>query len=251
MSVPGESAVLLGTELEVSGSALTVKDLTVQDVPSDAGIEVDGTGNRLEHNTIQHVGYAGSAGGGILLHTDASGTTITRNFVQNIGPPGGTLFHGIYVQGANQTVTRNVFADTVGGYGIQVYSSPSHVLVAENTVDHSLTRSGIVVQTTGSDITVRDNLFTGSVGAGITARSCGAPCSINHNLTFGNGGGDCDPCVNVTGTIHADPVYVDQRFRVAAVSPAVDAAFSPGVFPDLDGVTMPAGLGPDMGAYER
>jgi hypothetical protein len=56
----------------------------------------------------------------------------------------------------------------------------------------------------------------------------------------------------VTGNRDVDPQFTDARYHVAAASPAVDAARNDyAYFPDLDGFKGVAGLGPDVGAYER
>jgi hypothetical protein len=45
-------------------------------------------------------------------------------------------------------------------------------------------------------------------------------------------------------------MYSDSVFHLLTGSPAIDIALF-GYFPDLDGVQMQLGNGPDMGAYEK
>jgi parallel beta-helix repeat protein len=252
---PGETAEIVGTTLDVQGDYLTVKDLTVRDVPGNDGIALSGNGERVEHNEINHTGYSDTAGAGILLHSTAANSTVTRNYVHNVGASGGTLYHGIYISaGSGHVVTRNVFADIAGGYGIQVYPSPSNTIVAENTVVHSLTRAGIVVQSSGGNITVVNNIFANNATSGISFQACGSGCTVDNNITWGNalGGVGGSLAGRVTNNRNVDPRFMDPAYHVADSSPAKDtarAAFS--YFADLDGVTHVIGTNPDLGAYER
>jgi parallel beta-helix repeat protein len=251
---PGENAEIVGTTLDVTGDYLTVKDLTVRDIPNDDGLAVQGNGDRIEHNEIYHTGYSGSAGAGILLHTNALNTTVTRNYVHGVGPSGGTLYHGVYIQGSGHVVTHNVFANIIGGYGIQAYSSPSNIVIAENTAVGSLTRAGIVVQSSGGNITVANNIFANNATYGISFQACSSGCTVDHNITWGNALGGVGGSLGgqVTNNRSVDPQFSDAQYRVASTSPAVDTARPDFVsFPDRDGVLELRGAGADLGAYEH
>jgi hypothetical protein len=261
-SVPGQAANIVGTQLGLAGTYLTVKDLTVRDVAGGNGIDITGDHDSVTHNTLSNDGFNDSAGGAVLTHTGADFVTITRNFITGSGPTGGTQYHGIYLGGDGgshgHVITRNVIVNTKGGYGIHFYDGTTanpiyDVVIAENISNGSVTRSGILLQGEGSNVTVRDNITTNNAPgyAGITSRTAASGLVINHNLSFGNTY-DCDDCVGVTGTIHADPLYVvgDAQMHVQASSPAVDTALF-GYFPDRDGALAVVGAGPDMGAYER
>ena len=253
-SYPGERAEIVGTDIEVVGDYLTVKDLTVRDIPSDDGLAVQGNGDRIEHNEIYHTGYNGSAGAGILLHTNALNTTVTRNYVHDVGPSGGTLYHGVYIAGNGAVVTHNVFANIIGGYGIQAYSSPSNIVIAENTAVGSLTRAGIVVQSSGGNITVANNILANNATYGISFQACGSGCTVDNNITWGNALGGVGGSLGgqVTHNRNTDPRFGDAQYHVSSTSPAVDTARPDFVsFPDRDGVMGVRGAGGDLGAYER
>jgi len=253
-SAPGENAAIVGTMLDMAGDYLTVKDLTVRDIPSDDGVSVQGNGDRIEHNEIYHTGYSGSAGAGILLHTNALNTTVTRNYVHDVGPAGGTLYHGVYIQGSGHVVTHNLFSHILGGYGIQAYSSPSNLVIAENTAVGSQTRAGIVIQSSGGNISVANNVLADNATYGINFQACGSGCTVDNNITWGNSQGGVGGNLGgqVTHNRNVDPHFTDAQYHVTATSPAVDTARPDfASFPDRDGVLHQMGLGADLGAYER
>jgi hypothetical protein len=246
-SYPGEQAEIVGTTLELAGDYLTVRGLTVRDVTAidGDGIAVSGTGDRIEHNVVRNVYRHG-----ILLHTDSANAVIARNYVSEVGQPGSNQDHGIYVQGDGHLVINNVFSQIRGGYGIHVYPSSSNVTIAQNTVVNSQTRSGILIDTTGGNIAVVNNIVTDNLEYGILNEQCGlGGCVVDDNLAWNNGlGATSGP---VTNTIQADPLYIDSAYHVASISPAVNAARSDYSYsPDLDGLPRPIAAAPDLGAYE-
>jgi chitodextrinase len=245
---PGEQATIVGTTLELAGDYLTVRGLTVRDVLTvdGDGIAVSGTGDRVDHNEITSIYRQG-----ILLHTDSANAVIVGNYVHDTGQAGSNQDHGIYVQGNGHRIINNVFAQMRGGYGIHVYPSSSNVMVAENTVVGSQTRSGIIVDTTGGNITVVNNIVAGNADYGIVNSSCAlGGCLIDHNLAWNNNLGTVSG--PATNTMQADPKFVDSYYHVATGSPAIDAARSDDSFsPDRDGTPRPLGNAPDLGAYEK
>jgi hypothetical protein len=247
-SYPGETAEIVGSTFYLDGSYQVMSDLTVRDVTCSScdGIAVSGAHNRVEHNVVRNVDRQG-----ILLHTDASSAVITRNDVRDIGEAGSNQDHGVYVQGDGHIITNNVFANIRGGYGIHVYPSSSNVIVAENTVSSSQTRSGIVIDTTGGNITVVNNISVGNTEYGVLNRKCElGGCVVDDNLAWGNGLGPTSG--SAANTILANPLFSDSDFHLLVGSLAIDTARSDFVYsPDKDGVARPQGLGADLGAYER
>jgi hypothetical protein len=247
-SVPGERAALVGTELLLDSDYQVVRGLTVRDVTASDGdgISVSGSGSVVVGNLIRNV-----ARQGILLHTDAVGATITRNFVTGVGQEGSNLHHGIYIQGRGHLVAANVFADIRGGYGIHVYPDTSDVDVLHNTVVGSRTRSGIIVDTTGSSIRVANNVFADNDRYGIHFVTCGDDCLIDRNLAWDNGDGSSNEPGATGRIVEDDPRFADVEYRLGEGSAALDAARSDLVVsPDHDGNRRPRGSA-DLGAYER
>jgi hypothetical protein len=247
-SYPGEQAEIVGTTFYLEGSYQVMRDLTVRDVTytDGDGIAVSGNGNRVEHNVVTNI-YRD----GILLHTDASNAVIAGNDVSEVGQAGSNQDHGIYVQGDGHLVINNVFSQIRGGYGIHVYPSSSNITIAQNTVVNSQTRSGILIDTTGGNIIVVNNIVTDNVEYGISNNQCGlGGCLVDHNLAWNNGfGATSGPATN---TIQADPLYIDSAYHVASNSPAVNAARSDYSYsPDRDGTPRPQSGAPDIGAYEQ
>ncbi len=245
---PGEQAEIAGTTLYLDGSYQIARDLTVRDVTAvdGDGIDVSGTGDRVEHNAIRNV-----ARQGILLHTDSANAVIVGNDVRDTGQTGSNQHHGIYVQGNGHLVIDNVFAQMHGGYGIHVYPSSSNVVVAQNTVVGSQTRSGILIDSTGGNITVVNNILVGNAEYGVLNRRCDlGGCLVDHNLAWNNGLG---PTSGRAGnTIQANPQFTDSTYHLAGTSPAVNSARSDYSYsPDRDGAPRPQGGGPDLGAYEE
>lgn len=264
-SYPGERAELVGTGLLVSGTGDTISDLTIRDVlATDVdGMRVDGSGHHILENSILHV-----ARHGILLGSSSSRVEIARNFIDQAGADGGshasslgpTQLHGIYAQGDNQTIDRNLITRS-SGYGVHLYAHPSGTIVSENTIVGSITRAGILIDSSGGGLKVVNNILAnnglassaGSTTAGITYRSCSAGgCVVDQNLCWNNKGGDIGGTLagQATHTIHADPQFSDGAYRVSSTSPAVETARSDYAFsPDRDGNAI-VGV-PDLGAYER
>lgn len=75
----------------------------------------------------------------------------------------------------------------------------------------------------------------------------------DHNLYFADGASDPIGIEPGAGDVIADPVFIDStnhNFRLRKDSPAIDKATSSSCTQDLDGRSIPQGLGPDIGAYE-
>jgi parallel beta-helix repeat protein len=253
-SFPGEMAELTGFKVMLSGANQTFQNLTVRDVVNGSSREcvgIDDTGIRAINNVVRVCGVGlpsgDPKGSGFILHTSASNAVIDRNLIQDVGAPGSTLHHGVYIQGNGHRITNNVIINTRGGYGIQLYPSSSNIVIAQNTSVGSQTRAGIVIQTSGSNNRVVNNIFANNAWRGINYQSCSS-CTIDRNIEFGNGsGGGTAP-----GSMLVNPQFVDSLFHVSATSPAVNAARTDFSFsPDKDGVARPVGAGPDIGAYER
>jgi nitrous oxidase accessory protein NosD len=211
-----------------------------------SGFTVQGANDVIEYSSVFDVTRHG-----ILTNTSSSNTTVHGNWIESVGSEC-NLDHGIYFQRSGR-ITRNVFTDTRCGYGIHLYSSPSNVIVAENTSVGSRVRAGILVNC-GSNCIVVNNVFANNKTHGITYRACSSGCVVDNNITWNNASGSVGDTLasRATNSRNVNPQFVDARFHVASTSPAVDTARADFSFtPDRDGVLGLLGLGPDLGAYER
>lgn len=250
-SYPGEKAIV-HTSIGLAGDNLTAgPGLRITGIPfvcgSDmSGFTVRGANDVIEYNEVHDVTRHG-----ILTHTSSSNTTVHGNYISTVGSEC-NLDHGVYFQRSGR-ITRNVFADTRCGYGIHLYSSPSNVVVAENTSVGSRVRAGILVNCS-MNCWVVNNVLARNATHGITYRACSSGCVVDNNITWNNRSGSVGDSLasRATNTRNVDPRFVDSRFHVATTSPAADTGRADyAYFPDLDGVRAMVGTRPDVGAYEH
>ncbi|MFK7963624.1 MAG: right-handed parallel beta-helix repeat-containing protein [Burkholderiaceae bacterium] len=187
-----------------------------------------------------------SDGNGIIVD-DARNT---QNFSGIVGSPykGRTLID-------SNVVYRN------GGRGINIFTS-DHVDVVNNTLyQNSLqneTPEGEISMVSTSDINLVNNILVPlsyrpalTRWNGSDSTGAGAAHFIANNLVWGGTGFNGSEATNLIGV---NPQFVDAAnndFRLAATSPAIDAAlgrfsFAGAVF----GAPRPLGEGPDIGAHE-
>jgi Right handed beta helix region len=221
-------------------------------------VGVEDAGDRVEHMRIRNCGvglpFSDSRGSGIVLHTASSNAVVTRNWVSDVGAAGcgsNCLKHGIYIQGNGHTITNNLFSNILGGYGIHLYPSSSNVVVAQNTAVTSQSRSGIVINTTGGNNKVVNNVFALNATYGMSDLACGSGCLVDHNLTWGNTSGDYEGFAP-TNPILGNPLFADSEYRVGVGSAAINSARPDYSYsPDRDGHSRPLLLtSVDVGAYE-
>jgi hypothetical protein len=142
---------------------------------------------------------------------------------------------GIYFQGRDGVIERNIVYGQPNGFGIQLRAGADRVLVASNTaVGNSL--SGIVVENTATRVTVVNNISAYNGGSAINGYDSGEgsvlPGNVaHHNLGFGNESGDFvnadRPVIDFSGdsNVVANPRFVDRDahdFHLRLGSPARD-----------------------------
>jgi hypothetical protein len=249
-SHPGEQAYIDGTQFTVRGPS-EVRYLILRNSPND-GFSIQGNGVNLIHNHVLN-----SHRHGAITGSTSSNVRFIGNTVRGFGDPAsGNLDHGIYLQGNNHVVARNIVDGARAGYGIHIYGGgrpdPDEYVVSGNVTNGSATRPGILIDSNGNG-TVVNNISTNNETAGVRYRRCSAGgCVVNNNITWGSKRA-CDGglCQLMTNNRNVDPQYVDGQFHVAGTSPAVDTGVSPVFYPDLNGVAGQIGAAPDLGAYER
>jgi len=152
------------------------------------------------------------------------------------------------------------------GNGITSWHAATRLTVANNTSVFN-GGNGILIGSGDSGATsgntggyILNNITYGNAGAGIVEHDDGkhpvGPNSYMTNLMFANRENEIAPRRggNVSGSIMADPLFVDASkddYHVQPTSPAVDAGTGMGPISDLDGTAQPQGRSYDIGAYER
>jgi parallel beta-helix repeat protein len=209
----------------------------------------------FERNTIRWA----REGSGVFVDSTVTGIDFIANRVY--GNNGLNQHQGIYYEGRDGVIARNVVYGHTNGFGIQVKSGADNVLVAENTIaDNAL--SGIVVIDTAANVTIVNNIsaFNGAYGIRGYGSAMTAPAGTAfNNLLYGNRGGawgnTSDGILSYGAQLPAaDPLFADRAsgdYRIKAGSSARDAADGRYVyFPDADGDEAMSGSGADVGSDE-
>jgi hypothetical protein len=262
---PGEEPVLepLTREpLRVKGTAAytTFRGLTFQHARPGSNYQnvyVLEQANHItfERNTIRWA----LEGSGVFVDKTATDIDFVGNRVYENN--GLNQHQGIYYEGRDGVIARNVVYGQTNGFGIQVKSGAEGVLVAENTTaDNAL--SGIVVMDTAANVTLVNNIsaFNGGYGIrGYGAAMTSPAGTAFHNLLYGNGSGafanSSDGILTFGEEVPADdPRFADRAsddYRIQSDSVARDAADGRYVyFPDAGGQQTMSGTEADLGAYE-
>lgn len=204
-----------------------------------SGIYNGGSHNGVHNNRIHHIGTdvpcenKGGAGIGVDSYYKGNNSEVVGNQVHDIGPPGCSFMHGIYVSTAASV--RNNVVYRVSGAGIHLWHDASHVTVRGNTVAGSgigiVVGAGDFYHSKGpNDHTQVSNNIVVDNGHGIMEQGATGPNnSFRNNLVHQNPRGDWKlaPGRQHTGTINAAPLFVDYTpngtpdFRLQAGSPAI------------------------------
>jgi hypothetical protein len=221
-------------------------------------------GNLVHHIATDPAMCDGNGGSGLNATHYYYGVNVDMigNVVHDVGSRGCKYIHGFYM--ATSGNVKNNIAYDVGNWGIHLWHDAQHVNIANNTIARS--GGGITVGGGGFyHITVTDyvNVSNNIVYAndkGISEQGTdGTHNTYSNNLIYANGKYNT-PSVfsasvpHVTGTINADPQFIDytgNNYRVKNTSRAIDngsSTYAPSV--DIVNVSRPQGGRVDIGAYE-
>lgn len=235
-SVPGVRATLSLSTLTIPAGAndVTVSDLNI--VGGGGALTMRPIGSRftITRNDItnRHQGLSC-----ILVGSQADKSlsgTVSRNRIHHCGQVGSTLDHGVYAQNFGRsastvpglTVEDNVF-HSMGAYSVQLYPNGVGALVQRNVMDGGSpsTRGGVVIDGgTASGHRIERNIIVGTRTGGIVQRT-GSGHTAKDNCFFQNGGADVSGSgITRSGNLNADPRFVNRSagdYRLAPDSPCL------------------------------
>lgn len=230
--------------------------------------------NNYVHNMTLSGGCTSNGGAGIVNSNYVkSDGDIIGNVVHDIGKPGGCNgVQGIYSSNLRGRILNNIVY-RASSHGIHLWHAASHTDIINNTVFANGAvgmGSGIVVGngdapggTKADYIRVSNNIVFNNPNAGISeycyrGENCIGPNNTYaNNLVRGNGTGIVLKIGSATGTVTADPQFVNYQangsgdYSLKSTSPAIDAGSTTSApSTDIVGTTRPQGVRHDIGAYE-
>jgi len=271
---PGEHPVLLPGEgnanngpLQVGTGAAYVRfsGLIFQGAngPSTANVYLWGTAHDI---TFSRCEVRNSARQGFFSEATTRAIHIIGCYFHDNGGLGpANQDHNIYMEGRDHVIANTIVTGAKNGYGIQLYPSSNHVVIANNTIVGN--QSGIIVGGQGGAATTRallvNNIVAFNDQYGITTYwgdgSKGSGNYAVNNLGYGNGSTSFDSSegggISFQKNLTSDPRFVNRaagNFRLRPTSGAIDRAlgsYAPRF--DFDGRRRPQGRRPDEGAFER
>jgi hypothetical protein len=253
-----ERAVLRG-QLKIAASYVHV-----------TGLEVDGTGiarrgplvyvDGGRSVIVERIEVRNSPQSGIFAGGGARDVTVIGCWVHDNGRRA-RFDHGIaFERGVGGTVASNLVERNRAG-GVQVYPGFDDVVVNQNTIVRN-GAFGVLVggnRNTSDNVVVVNNILALNGGQGVRTfwrRGPGTGNVAVNNLIWQNGEDDVSRNgIQQQDNVRAAPGFVDVRagnYRLRRRSGAVGQALLRYVARiDRDGRQRPAGLRPDLGAFER
>lgn len=232
----------------------------------------------FHHNRVGSSAQKSNPENGVYLEEGCSDVLIRQNRFTN-------LQFGVHVFSSagshvfnNVTIAYNVFdglgSTTTDGSALGWDSADSSGVfnnwqITNNTVyaryAHGVDGFRIDAIGTTTNVSIHNNIVVGASRAPVHMYGSRVPpatianVSIEHNDFFGNGNGNAYQADSVTPTgvinqnnLTTDPAFVSSSdFHLQAGSGAINGGTGIGLPSDYDGVSVPQGLAPDMGAFER
>jgi hypothetical protein len=273
-SAPGERAVLepavhapsYPLRLTTGAAYVRIQGFVIQDARGPSTMNVVGLGEDPGAHDYEisdcEIRFARNSSGVFVDNTNRH-VWLLGNTVHDNNEPG-VQHQGIYFEGHDSVIANNVVYGQTDGFGIQIRAGARNVEVTNNTVTR-VSLSGIMVESTASDVTVVNNVSAFNGGWAVRGLDGGGPLGTGNvaygNLGFGNRSGEFAnegrPIIDFSrgGNVVADPRFADAAagdFRLAAGSPALARAL-PAFTPahDRAGDARPVSGRADLGAFER
>ena len=199
-SYPGELAIVrpagvgeMDYPLRITSGAayFRFRAFVVEDAPLDTTVNVyvAAQDKPYPHDIeISGCEIRSSTGTGLLAEPNSVRVKVLGNVVHDNGVGTAHQHQGIYFQGKDGVIARNVVYGQPNGFGIQVRAGARRVLVANNTaVGNSL--SGIVVENSATRVTVVNNISAFNGGWAVYGYDSGEgpvlPGNVaHHNLGY-------------------------------------------------------------------
>lgn len=138
-----------------------------------------------------------------------------------------------------------------------------------NTMIGKLAQGGVIVSSSSDDITgiyISNNIIKSTIGYGwltiwhsndlfgsindLYVRNNDIYDNTNNNAIYYNNSSSINNLVQ-TDNIHVDPLFISSTdFHLQSNSTLIDAGIDVGLVSDYDGISIPQGSAPDIGAYE-
>ncbi|HET8680833.1 MAG TPA: choice-of-anchor Q domain-containing protein [Micromonosporaceae bacterium] len=259
LRVPGGTGVRIGPGAAFVGFTVTGAAATF-----GAAVSVAGAGTLIQRNVFDG-NMQGGGGFGAAIGGNNASPTVDRNVFRNNSCDAQFLSGVVsFVNVSSPRVTNNLFLRnpcTGINMTLPVGSTPS---VVNNTFISNRTAVRVDARIATAAQVYRNNILAGNgVGLQVDFGQVSRNPTWQHNLVFGNQGGDYIGIANQTGlagNISADPEFVNagqDDHHLQASSPAVDAGSNEGApAVDLDGSLRPfdgdadGTATADIGAYE-
>jgi hypothetical protein len=231
-------------------------------------------GNHV-HDIAVSGGCTGNGGAGIM-NANYRGTDndIVGNVIHDIGLRGACNgVQGIYHSNLRGHIYNNIVY-RISSYAIHLWHAANGVVIANNTLfaNGAVNMGGGILLGTGgqpggvqlNNTKVINNIVYDNPAASIQEycdpgqRCIGPNNTIAANLVYGNGNGISLLHGSATGTIAADPQFVNYQangkgdYRLKRTSPAINKALPLAAPPsDIEHAIRPRGGAPDIGAHEN
>ncbi|HYG87338.1 MAG TPA: carbohydrate-binding domain-containing protein [Azospirillum sp.] len=257
----GSNVVIDGFEVDGSGSSW---QFGIYTGGSNSVVQNSKVHDLLQSSDVMDQASDGSGGAGIMGDGWSGGTNIKvlNNEVFNIGPSdeSSSLVHGVYMSTSGE-VQNNVIGNVVGD-GITTWHDATDLEILNNTVFEAR-GAGIMIgsgdhynsSAPNDNTRVANNIVYNNATGIQEYGEVGSNNSYTNNLVSGNGSDWSLQNGSDTGTVSADPEFVDYvatgggDYRLASGSPAIDAGTSSGApSTDASGANRVGAV--DIGAYE-